>query len=457
MAELARPETPLTASSGRKVTIRDWYVSNFCGEEAINQMLQVQNVLPRYQPQITRYCEFLSLFGEPPFYTFFIPIVFWVGLAKEAALFCTMMSVTLYFVDNMKDLFSCPRPPCPPLRRAGKDSHGMEYGMPSTHTGLGMMCTYHVCLSLSTMFPHVTWIIWLGGASFVIQTALSRMYLGLHWPGDLLFGAFVFAFAWMLQEIFIRDFINAVYDSNITPWYLFVLSHIGNSICVSPRDPCPCYTDTVRFFGAAAGATFGGYIGVHHIDIVSIRAGLPHDAQGHMLFTLRFWLETVFGFVVIAVWKECTSFVTPRVLKPLYTFLSGAQRDRLPVCLHAAYRGLCCVVGVLLLRRVYTNGVPFPENEASLFAPGHCAATFHNSENLGEKEGKAHATMISPGTAPSAAGRGQVWSYKTNNYWWIWDVHTKSMSYVMVGVAATAVSPNLWKLLFSYSGSEGGI
>ncbi|CUF50999.1 sphingosine-1-phosphate phosphatase, putative, partial [Bodo saltans] len=300
MAELARPETPLVAATGRKVTIRDWYVSNFCDEATIHTMMRIQNLLPRYQPQITRYCEFLSIFGEPPFYTFFIPLIFWVGLTKQAALFCTMMSVTLYFVDNMKDLFACPRPPCPPLRRAGKDSHGMEYGMPSTHTGLGMMCTYHVCLSLNIMFPHATWIIWLGGASFIIQTALSRVYLGLHWPADLFFGAFVFAFSWMLQQLFVSSFIDFVFASNYLPWYLFVLSHIANSICVSPKDPCPCYTDTVRFFGAAAGSTFGGYYAHSFISIIHARTILSHGEMGQMLFTFRFWLETFSGFVVIA-------------------------------------------------------------------------------------------------------------------------------------------------------------
>lgn len=414
-----------TKFSEKRVSLRDYYVSHFCNDESISHLMRIQNVFPKQQAILNKYFEFLSIFGEPPFYTFFIPVMFWCGLEREACLFCVMMSVTLYFTNNLKDMFACPRPPCPPLRRAGTASHSLEYGFPSSHTALGMTTTYHLCVMFSMLFPDKWWLIWGIGMNFIVQTAISRMYLGLHWLADLLGGFLVFGFGWLLQEAFLKKWIFYVMDHpQPTPALIFCVSHVLNIINVSPKDPCPCYEDTVRFFGAAAGATWGFWAS-RQIPLVVARDAVTYAEKGSRLFSLPFLFEGIAGVIVIAVCKTIVSVVSPIILKPLYIWLCGARLDSCPSVLRTPYRYLCCCVGILFGKSVWIRGMPAEMVDAPLVT------------KIGDEE---------EGNQPSGVGKFQVWSVRNHNHWFEWDIHTKSLAYIVVSYSATVLSPMLWSL-----------
>mmetsp|Transcript_12589 Transcript_12589/g.14503 ORF Transcript_12589/g.14503 Transcript_12589/m.14503 type:complete len:408 (+) Transcript_12589:256-1479(+) len=397
-------------------------------------MAQVQNAFPAYERIITRYFEFLSLFGEPPFYTFFIPFFFWIGLTKEAAVFCVMMSITIFCIDNVKDLCACPRPPCPPLRRAGKESHAAEYGFPSCHVGLGMMCAYHICKCCTLLWPdYATWI-WCLGASFVIQTAVSRVYLGLHWVGDIVGGVVMFGAVFALQEAFITRMILRALNGQTTPWFIFIVSHVLTRVSVVPWDHCPCYEDTVRFIGAGAGAIFGCWMAEHHIPAIVERSQLSRAEQTALLSTGDFWKRAVVGLVLIAVLKTLLSVLLPIILKPMYLFLNGSHRDWIPRPLRPLYHAVCVGTGWLLLA------------PSTSVASSSSAAVTHKLDSGIDRDGEATLASSSIGIQPvdteDATGTGVVvWSVRTHNFWWLWDIHAKSIAYTSVPLSASYLLP----------------
>ncbi|TYH02667.1 hypothetical protein ES288_A09G159100v1 [Gossypium darwinii] len=96
----------------------------------------------------------LSCIVSVPFYTAFLPLLFWSGHGKLARQMTLLMALCDYLGNCIKDVVSAPRPNCPPVRRitATKDEeeNALEYGLPSSHT-LNTVCLsgFLVCYVLS--------------------------------------------------------------------------------------------------------------------------------------------------------------------------------------------------------------------------------------------------------------------------------------------------------------------
>jgi sphingosine-1-phosphate phosphatase 1 len=92
----------------------------------------------------------LSCVVSVPFYTAFLPLLFWSGHGRLARQMTLLIAFCDYLGNCIKDVVSAPRPSCPPVRRitATKDEedNAMEYGLPSSHT-LNTVCLsgYVVC------------------------------------------------------------------------------------------------------------------------------------------------------------------------------------------------------------------------------------------------------------------------------------------------------------------------
>lgn len=132
-------------------------------------------------PLLDRFFILVTDLGHEDFYMLLLPILYWcvdkrLGI-RLGSLFLSSMFVNFY----VKDLFMLPRPEGGGIRILYPESGG-GYGFPSGHTqGNATVWGY-----LMHRF-RARWLIVLGSV-IVFLVALSRLYLGVHYPSDILGG-----------------------------------------------------------------------------------------------------------------------------------------------------------------------------------------------------------------------------------------------------------------------------
>ncbi|KAK9664639.1 hypothetical protein RND81_14G057600 [Saponaria officinalis] len=138
----------------------------------------------------------LSCVVSVPFYTAFLPLLFWSGHGRLARQMTLLMAFCDYIGNCIKDVVSAPRPSCPPVRRltATKDEeeNAQEYGLPSSHT-LNTVCLsgyllcYVLSYNVSTDGPGA--LVGIATACLIVGLiALGRIYLGMHSVIDVIVG-----------------------------------------------------------------------------------------------------------------------------------------------------------------------------------------------------------------------------------------------------------------------------
>ncbi|XP_050244563.1 disease resistance protein RUN1 isoform X4 [Quercus robur] len=159
----------------------------------------------------------LSCVVSVPFYTAFLPLLFWSGHGRLARQMTLLMAFCDYLGNTIKDMVSAPRPSSPPVRRitATKDEedNALEYGLPSSHT-LNTVCLsgylLHYVLSyiqyedVSMKFVGLALV-----CLFVSLIGFGRIYLGMHSLIDIIgglgIGLVILAF-WLTVHKHVRQF-----------------------------------------------------------------------------------------------------------------------------------------------------------------------------------------------------------------------------------------------------------
>ncbi|GAV86143.1 PAP2 domain-containing protein [Cephalotus follicularis] len=207
----------------------------------------------------------LSCVVSVPFYTAFLPLLFWSGHGKLARQMTLLMAFCDYSGNCIKDVISAPRPSCPPVRRitATKDEedNALEYGLPSSHT-LNTVCLsgYLLLYVLSSAQNEDASIKFAGLALVCLFTALvglGRIYLGMHSVIDVISGlalGLVILGFWLTVHEYVDFFISS--GQNVTSFWA-ALSFVLLFAYPTPEFPTPSFEYHTAFNGVAFGIVSG--------------------------------------------------------------------------------------------------------------------------------------------------------------------------------------------------------
>jgi membrane-associated phospholipid phosphatase len=146
-------------------------------------------------PQLDRIMLFLTALGDPPtVVTIFIATIIWLGLKKRYADVLRFSIVCIGGVlinQEMKLFFAKPRPELWP--RLITD---MTFSFPSGHA-VGSMVVYgFLAYIFAKEFQQIKRYIYVCAIALIIAIGFSRLYLGVHYPTDIIAG-YGIGFLWL--------------------------------------------------------------------------------------------------------------------------------------------------------------------------------------------------------------------------------------------------------------------
>ncbi|KAG5615793.1 hypothetical protein H5410_015617 [Solanum commersonii] len=233
----------------------------------------------------------LSCVVSVPFYTAFLPLLFWSGHCKLARQMTLLMALCDYIGNCIKDVVCAPRPSAPPVRRitATEDEkeNALEYGLPSSHT-LNTVCLSGFLLQYILSYTqNDDAITGLAGlvivCLFVFFIALGRIYLGMHSLIDIIaglaFGLAILA-SWLSVHKYIDYFIvsgqngpgNALEVPEAERFASFwaVLCFLLLFAYPTPQLPTPSFEFHTAFNGVALGIVIGVHQTYHQFHHESV-------------------------------------------------------------------------------------------------------------------------------------------------------------------------------------------
>jgi membrane-associated phospholipid phosphatase len=158
----------------------------------------IQGIQGIQSPGLTALVKIITTLGTELFYVPAILLIFWCVDEKKGARLGFIVMLSAFINGFFKDLLKQPRP------FALEPSVGLafepSYGIPSGHAQLSLCFALPLALWLGgSRFgksPKQAAAIRLGAALFVLIIAFTRLYLGVHFPTDILTG-------WLLGGLFL--------------------------------------------------------------------------------------------------------------------------------------------------------------------------------------------------------------------------------------------------------------
>ncbi|KAG8339146.1 hypothetical protein TRVL_10027 [Trypanosoma vivax] len=410
---------PSSHKNGPGVQFKRWYESRYCGEDQLRLLTRLQQCLPSQQRLLTLYFSAWSWTGEAEFYTVFIASFIWAGITHGAYHMCTLMCVAQYITSMLKDSGCCGRPPSPPVEVRGRTRARLEYGFPSTHASLSVVFAYTLYMSLAATLPEFDFIWTLVCTALPLNVSFSRLYLGMHWPADVVSGWGVAAIVIASDMLFLQDWILGIltveHASALHYILVLVVAHIFPLLHVTPFNMCPCYLDSLRLIGGTAGLTCALWLqkSVRGVETSRVTSDGTFDAAVCSLIAQRYILQLLFVIVI----KETTSFVAIRVLRHFYLWVSTSMNVSAPQMLQNLWYMLSHTVR-------YANGIPCtPQNQET---PQRAVNGYKTKNELAVDGLKQRAVL---------------WLPRTHKHWWLWEEQRYLISYFVLAFFIVFVCP----------------
>jgi len=165
--------------------------------------IQLIQVFQQLSPALDSVMEFFTFVGKVEFYMLFITFLYWAVDARLGfRAFMVLLSTDILGMA-FKHLFRQPRP-----YWIGDVEHmghiETSYGIPSTHASDSLSVWAYVAYQIRKRW------FWIVAVAMILLISFSRMYLGVHFPHDILGG-------WIIGLVVLFLFIK--YEQRVSEWF----------------------------------------------------------------------------------------------------------------------------------------------------------------------------------------------------------------------------------------------
>jgi membrane-associated phospholipid phosphatase len=147
----------------------------------LNWGIEVVVWCQRFSPALDAPFKVLTFLGDETFYLLFMPLVYWCIDRRMGARLFFLLLFSAYINESAKALANQPRPFAYDPR-VKPITHAVGGGFPSGHTQHAVVIWGYLAARLGNTMC------WLMAGLLMLGIPLSRVYLGVHFPTDLLGG-----------------------------------------------------------------------------------------------------------------------------------------------------------------------------------------------------------------------------------------------------------------------------
>lgn len=160
-------------------------------------------ILQQLHPTLDAAMNFFTFLGKIEFYLLIIPFLYWTVDKRLGIRMLLVLIATDIITSNLKVLFHQPRPYW--LGKVLGLAEETSYGIPSSHASDSLAVWGYLAFRLKRAR------LWSLIATFLFFIGFSRLYLGVHFPHDVLFGwllGFLMLWLFMSSERRVAAWIN---------------------------------------------------------------------------------------------------------------------------------------------------------------------------------------------------------------------------------------------------------
>ncbi len=216
-------------------------------------------------PFLDKVVEFITLFGETLPIISIILLVYWCINKKEGIALCSTLLSSLVFTNLVKPIFHIERPFVQHPDIVGKRvATATGFSFPSGHTTTG--ATFYPTLAQGEK-SNKKWLF--ASIIFAVLIGLSRLYLGVHWPLDVIGGLIIgLLSSFLLYPMFLRTYNSKHYSSVVLIFSIvaFLLAFpLAITLTFKPEFDT-YFSDLMKTSILAFGALFGLYFERKYIN-----------------------------------------------------------------------------------------------------------------------------------------------------------------------------------------------
>jgi membrane-associated phospholipid phosphatase len=262
----------------------------------INLIQSIQTLSPALDGMMNG----LTFLGQVEFYLVFIPIIYWSIDRRIGVRALLLLIYTEFVAYSFKQLLHQPRPCW--IGDVKALSIEPSYGIPSSHASNTLAVMGYLALKIKK-----NWFWWIV-AIILFLIGVSRLYLGVHFPQDVLFGWLIgFTVLWGIAkwELRVRDWLDGkslsvqigigFIDSLLIVLIGFIIRIILNGM-PDPASYSSYSADarTVTHFFTVAGTAFGTVSGY-----ALMRQYASFDSKGTRGKRLARYVVGIFGLLLL--------------------------------------------------------------------------------------------------------------------------------------------------------------